>query len=180
MRQMKAIVVVGGLLGIGAMAAFAAAPEGAPRREGGRRMEQRLGLSPEQTGQIERLRSEFAKVRVKRRADIEVARIELGELMRAPKLDDQAIVAKAKVMGDLQAAQTRERIEHLLAMAKVLTPEQREKAHALMAERQRGGPGGRGGFLRGERGGFGDGGGPWQGRHGGRAPGVDNPGPDEQ
>jgi Spy/CpxP family protein refolding chaperone len=179
MREMKSIAVLGGLLGIGAIAAFAAAPEGAPRREGRHPMEQRLGLSPEQTGQIQKLRSDFAKVRVKRRADIEVARIELGELMRAPKLDDQAIAAKAKVLGDLQAAQTRERIDHLLAMAKVLTPEQREKASVLLAERHRGGRRGRGGFWRGEQGGFGDGDGPWQGRHG-RAPGADNPVPAEQ
>ena len=168
MRQARAIAILGGLLGVAAVAAIAATPEAAPRREGRRSFEQRLGLSPEQRGQMERLRDESAKGEAKRSAELTVARIELRELMRAPQLDDKAIVAKARVLGDLQAAQTRERIENRLAMAKVLTPEQREKVHGLMAERHRGGPWGRRGFFRDGHDRPGRDGGPWGDAHRGR------------
>jgi Spy/CpxP family protein refolding chaperone len=170
MRQMKAIVVLTGVLGVAAVATVAATADPAPRREGRRPFEQQLGLSPEQVTQMERLRDEFAKTQVKRRAEVSVAHIELRELMRAPQLDDKAIVAKAKVLGDLQALDTRARIEHRLAMAKVLTPEQRAKAHGLLAERHRGRAFGHRGFFGG---GPGRAGRPWGGGHAGPPDGGD-------
>jgi Spy/CpxP family protein refolding chaperone len=174
MRQAKAIVILGGLLGAAAVVAMAAAPEAASRREGHGRLERRLGLSPEQASQMERLRGEFAKAQVRRHADIAVAHIELRELMSAPQLDEKAIAAKAKVLGDLQAAQTRERIENHLAMAKILTPEQRAKARDFMAERHRGGAWGRRGQERG-----GHEGGAWWGGHAGR-PDAGDPAPEHE
>jgi Spy/CpxP family protein refolding chaperone len=178
MRQVRAIAILGGLLGVAAAAAIAATPEAAPRREGRRLAEQRLGLSPEQRGQMERLRDEFAKAQVKRHAELAVAHIELRQLMSAPQLDDKAIVAKAKVLGDLQAAQTRERIENRLAMAKVLTPEQREKARGFMEGRHRGGPWARHGFSRDGQGRRGHDGG-WGGGHAG-GPGMGDPAPEHE
>jgi Spy/CpxP family protein refolding chaperone len=179
MRQARAIAILGGLLGVAAATGIAATPEAAPRHEGRQAFGQRLGLSPEQRGQMERLRDEFAKAQAKRRAELTVAHIELRELMRASQLDDKAIVAKARILGDLQAAQTRERIENRLAMAKVLTPEQREKFRGLMAERHRGGPWGRRGFFRDRQGRSGGDGGFWGGGHAGRPDGGD-PAPEHE
>jgi Spy/CpxP family protein refolding chaperone len=134
MRQSRSIAVFAGALVIAGAMTLAATPEAADQgRRGG--FAQRLGLAPEQAKQMEQLRAEFAKARVKRRAEIEVARIELMELMRAPQLDDKAVLAKAKLLGDLEAARTREQVEHRLSMAKALTPEQREKARGLLGER---------------------------------------------
>jgi Spy/CpxP family protein refolding chaperone len=134
MRQSRSIAVFAGALVIAGAMTLAATPEAADQgRRGG--FSQKLGLAPEQAKQMEQLRTEFAKARVKRRAEVEVARIELMELMRAPQLDDKAILAKAKLLGDLEAAGIRERVEHRLSMAKVLTPEQRAKARDLLGER---------------------------------------------
>jgi len=97
-----------------------------------------LDLTADQTREIRDLRVEFRKAQIQRRAALQVARVELGELLAAPKLDEGAIKAKARALGELQAAQVRARVEHRLAVAQVLTPEQRERARDLLADGRRG------------------------------------------
>jgi Spy/CpxP family protein refolding chaperone len=97
-----------------------------------------LSLTPEQTGEIRRLGAEHRKEQIRQRAALQVARLELAELLAAPTLDEKAIQAKAREIGEQQAAQVRARIEHRLGVARILTPEQRERAQRMSAWRQGG------------------------------------------
>jgi Spy/CpxP family protein refolding chaperone len=128
-------------VGIAVAAAWLAA--GAPAEAQGRRgrgpgwdqgrLVARLDLTADQARKVANLRAEHRKGQIQRRAALRVAQIELGELLGAAKLDEAAIKAKAHEIGDMQAAQLRARVEHRLAVAQVLTPEQRERARGLLA-----------------------------------------------
>jgi Spy/CpxP family protein refolding chaperone len=154
----------------------AARSEGGPGPEGGRgprfdvaRMQAELGLSDEQVAQLQKLRSDNRSQSIRRRADLRIAQGELNDLLRAEALDDNAVNAKLKQVTDLQAAATRARVEHRLALRRVLTPEQLTKMESLMRQHVRGDGPRRRGFR-----------GPRPGGETGGAPGPDpGPGSDE-
>jgi Spy/CpxP family protein refolding chaperone len=100
-------------------------------RRGPARLVDRLDLSAEQAREMRQLRSSHRKEQVRQRAALYVARLELADLLAAPKLDEAAIQAKAGEIGEKQAAQVRARVEHRLAVARILTPEQRERAQGM-------------------------------------------------
>lgn len=133
---------------IGVLAAGSAFAQAGPqaRGEAARQpraaVQDKLGLSPEQRAEMEKLGVAFRKEQIRARADLQVARLELRELLSAPTIDDKAVMAKAQEFSQLQAAQTKRMIEHRLAFAKILTPEQRQKARELGLHR--GWQGGRG------------------------------------
>ena len=104
---------------------------------------ERLTLTSEQRAEVRRLGMEMRKEQIKRRAAAHVARIELGQLLAARELDDQAIAAKTRELVEAEAALTRGRVEHRAAVARVLTPEQREQSRDLrqMRRHARGGRG---------------------------------------
>lgn len=120
------------VLGTG-LAAWAASPEG-PR--GRVTLPERLGLSSDQVDAWRKLRSDQQKASVQRRADRQKLQIELRDLLSAPTLDEAAVRAKARQLGELQAAAMRERVEGRLALRKLLTPEQAEKLRDAGLERQ--------------------------------------------
>jgi Spy/CpxP family protein refolding chaperone len=91
------------------------------------RLKEALALSDAQVASIEKLMSEQRKTAVRQRADQEIARMELEELMRADTLDEKAVDAKIRQVTELQAAALRSRVEQRVAMRKVLTPEQFQK-----------------------------------------------------
>lgn len=72
------------------------------------------------------------------RADIEVAEMELGALWRAEKLDGKAILAKARQLSDLRGKLGLAEVDHRLAVAQVLTPEQRKAMGPGMGHGRRG------------------------------------------
>ena len=136
---------------------------GGPRGPRGPRHEaiaKELGLTPDQTARLEKLRVDFQKARIQQRASTQIARLDLRQLMQASTVDEKAVMAKVHELSDLQAAGLKARVEHMLAMRAVLTPEQREKLKALRHEH---------GFGQGRRGGRP---GMWQGgqRHEGGGP----------
>ncbi len=150
------------------------------------RMKAELGLTDEQSAKLHQIFTDSKKASIRARADLEVKRMELHELMMADKTDREAALKKAAEISDLRGQMMRQHIETMLAAKAVLTPEQQKKMHALMAEhmsRRGEGPQGRPGFgHRGE--GFRGPGGP-QGPGGpGGAPGGPPkefaPEPDEQ
>ena len=91
----------------------------------------RLGLTADQRKELQRLRVEMRKEQVQRRAAAQVARIELAQLLAARDLDDKAVATKTRELVDAEAALTRTRLEHRAAVARVLTPEQRERARGM-------------------------------------------------
>ena len=116
------------------------AQERGPGRAAGRpdqaRIEAELGLSPEQSAQLRKMRVEGRKQAIRQRADLAIARIELQELMDAPVVDQKAIDAKVKAVSELQTAALKARTEQRLALKRILTPEQQEKMKQLRQQRR--------------------------------------------
>ncbi len=137
-RQVIAMVGVAGLVG----ATVVAQPR--PARQGPRtgadpaRLEEALGLDPGQVQQLRQLRGEQQKAAIRQRADLEVARLELQELLSAETVDERAVAAKTDALAKLQTAALRARIDSRLALRKVLTAEQARKLEQLRRHAPRG------------------------------------------
>ena len=110
-----------------ALARLAANPE----------MREKLGLTAEQTGKITQQTSEFRKASIRSRADLEVKRVELEDLLRAENPDRAAIDRKLDEIGAARLADTKARFHYRMAMRDVLTPEQRTKLRQMREERGR-------------------------------------------
>ena len=148
-------------------------PVGRPGRPSLAVLQGEVGLSADQTAQLEKMWADESKQGIRRRADLAIARLELEELIEAPTVDEKAVAAKIREVSDLQAAALRARTDQRLAMRKLLSPEQQAKMKQVMRRnraergprparawrgRRPGGPGasasppppGRGGPLAGE------------------------------
>jgi Spy/CpxP family protein refolding chaperone len=100
-------------------------------------MKERLGLTEAQVSQIEKLRTDERRAAIQRRADTQLARLELEQLMKADPVDEKAIATRVKQLTDLHGAALRARVDGRLALKRILTPEQHEKLRQLRAERPR-------------------------------------------
>jgi Spy/CpxP family protein refolding chaperone len=86
-----------------------------------------LGLDEKQKEAIKEIKSRMMKDSIRKRADLEVARIELRDLLDKDQVDMNATEATLKKMASLQ---TDMRLSHIKAMQEIktkLTPEQRIK-----------------------------------------------------
>ncbi len=101
---------------------------GLRRGRGIERMKERLGLSDEQTKQIRGILRESRKKSIKIRADLRVARIELGEFVTQEKVDKGTIDAKLGQIGQLRQQRLRLRTAVVLATRDLLSPEQMKNA----------------------------------------------------
>jgi len=134
-----------GIVGVAAIVAVAlatsVAAQGRPGRgmqpQGPERMKEALGLTEQQATDAEALHLRFRRESIQRRADLQLARLDLRELMKAATLDDKAIAVKVKSLQDLSAAAVKARVDQHVAFLKLLTPEQRTKLEALRAEHPR-------------------------------------------
>jgi Spy/CpxP family protein refolding chaperone len=99
------------------------------------RMKEALGLTDEQSEKLRQIFSESKKSSIRARAELQVKRMELHEIMMGEKTDREAALKKAAEISDLRGQMMRQHVETMLAAKAVLTPEQQKKAHALMAER---------------------------------------------
>lgn len=106
-------------------------------RGGPERMQQRkdfteeLGLSAEQQEKIRQIKLAAHKQNIEQRAKLQLARLELHELMQADSPDQKQIEAKLAELSKLREAAMRNHVTTFLEMQKVLTPEQRKKAKDL-------------------------------------------------
>jgi len=146
----KQVLAVVGVLAVAGLA-FAQAPAPAQDRQrgqgpagvpGGRmgmggpaQMAEALGLTDQQKAQIEKLRADQQRAAIKRRADQKLAKFELGELLKAQTVDEKAVALRIKELTDLHGAAIKAHVDHLLAMKKILTPEQQEKMKQMHANR---------------------------------------------
>ena len=101
-------------------------------------MRERLGITDAQVEQLRTLRRTAAKSGIRNRADWAVKRIELEELLEADKPDRTLIDKKLREIADLQYGMLKARVDTRLALAGVLTPEQRSKLRSMMRQRMRG------------------------------------------
>jgi Spy/CpxP family protein refolding chaperone len=131
-----------------------------------------LGLSDEQVARLHKIGVDAQKASVQTRADMQLRRIELRELMRADNPDHDAIMAKLDQINALQGKTEKQRVEMMLSARGVLTAEQLKKLKTFMENRGAGAAPG-GGRMMQRRGGPGRPGGP------GGAPGGSTPKPQE-
>ena len=138
---------------------------------GPEKMDQLLNLTDEQESKIEKLRGEMQRTMVQNRSKIQIARIDLRELMDADTPDRGAIEKKLKEISDLQVKQRMAMFDHRADVEKLLTPDQKKiwkehRGEGRMEARQR--------VMRrmGGRAGFGPGCGPECGLGCGPGPGA--------
>lgn len=115
-----------------------------------------LGLSPAQIDTLRKLMIDSQRDAIKRRADVELARLDLRTLMMPDPAnpnkpsDLPKIEAKVREIEKLRADGSIARIRSMEQSRQTLTPEQREKLRAMFTERwQRGPQGPRSGAGRG-------------------------------
>jgi Spy/CpxP family protein refolding chaperone len=85
-----------------------------------------LGLSEQQTQKIDDLSLNHRKNAIKLQADLKIAELEMRSLMGGDPSDSD-VRKKAKAVSQLREKLHETRIEHMLALRKVLTPEQQKK-----------------------------------------------------
>jgi Spy/CpxP family protein refolding chaperone len=115
------------------------------------RNQKELGLSPQQVSSLQQLGMDAGRASIKRRADAQLAKLDLFALMRAEPVDMTKVEAKIRDIERLKADGAIARIRTNEAAKAQLTPDQREKLKTLRAARwQRRGGGEDGGDGTGE------------------------------
>jgi len=97
---------------------------------------EKLGVTTEQVAKIRQQESDFRKAEIRNRADLEVKRIDLNDLLAADKPDRAAIDSKLQEISTAQLTLEKSRIDYRLNMRDALTPAQRQKLRDLMNERR--------------------------------------------
>lgn len=109
-----------------------------------RRLREALELTDEQAEQLRKINVDTRKTTVQKRADLQVSRIELNELLRSENPPRAQVEQKVREITQLQGDLMQTRVDALLSARAVLTPEQQQKAQELRSQ-------GRRGFRRGGR-----------------------------
>ena len=89
-------------------------------------VKERLNLTEEQTNKFGKIYSAYRKEVLKKRADIEIAEIELGELLKTKEADEKAIEESANNLESLRSDLNISRIKALLKTREFLSDEQYE------------------------------------------------------
>jgi Spy/CpxP family protein refolding chaperone len=103
---------------------------------------QQLGVTAAQAATIRQQESDFRKTEIRNRADLEIKRMELNDLLSADKPDRSAIDSKLQEIGAARLAMEKSAIDYRLTMRDALTPAQRQKLQQMMAQRRGPAPGG--------------------------------------
>ena len=96
---------------------------------------QQVGITDEQAATLRKQEADFRKTEVRDRADVEVKRIDLKELLAADKPDRAAINAKLQEISAAQLSLQKSAIDYHLTMRDAITPAQREKLRELLRNR---------------------------------------------
>jgi Spy/CpxP family protein refolding chaperone len=104
-------------------------------------MRQQVGITDEQAATIRKQEADFRKTAIRDRADLEVQRIDLKQLLAADKPDRAAINAKLQEISAAQMSLQKSAIDYRLTVRDAITPAQREKLRQLMRDRWRDGRG---------------------------------------
>jgi len=90
-----------------------------------------LGLTQEQKEKIRSARLEFQKEKIRLKADLKIAKLELRSLMADEKADKATIFQKIEEIGTLRTRLAKSQVEQKLALRDILTKEQRDKLKEL-------------------------------------------------
>jgi len=124
----------------------------------GPQLAERLKLTDEQRTRMRDIMDQQRRHAIQSRADLQIARLDLGKLMRADDPDASAIDAQIDKLARLRADLAKSRVASLMEAREVLTPEQRDQLKQMRQHPGMGrgrGPGGPG--RPGGPGGSGDG-----------------------
>jgi Spy/CpxP family protein refolding chaperone len=94
-----------------------------PRRD----IKAELGLTEVQQGDIRKAMESARRDRLRKSTDLKIASMDLKSLLRAEKVDDKAVAAKLAEAQAAQGALLKLRVDTVLAMKRILTPEQQKK-----------------------------------------------------
>jgi Spy/CpxP family protein refolding chaperone len=100
-----------------------------------------LNLTDQQAERLHQIAVDSEKSSVKTRADLELRRIELRELLRADNPDHDAVMKKVQEVSELRGQMMKQHVETLLTARSVLTPEQQKKLRSFRENRGVGGLG---------------------------------------
>jgi Spy/CpxP family protein refolding chaperone len=89
-------------------------------------MMKKLNLTEQQQTQMRKLRADLEKKNIQTSSKIQLARIDMKELMLADKPDRTALEKKLREITDLQHQRKLDRLDHMLAVNALLTPEQQK------------------------------------------------------
>ncbi len=92
-----------------------------------------LGLSETQKADLQKVREGTRRERIRKTTDLRIARLDIQSLLRAEKVDEKAVAARLAEAQAAQGALMKLRIDSVLAMKKILTPEQQKKMAGLRA-----------------------------------------------
>ncbi|RMF91367.1 MAG: hypothetical protein D6736_05325 [Nitrospinota bacterium] len=109
-------------------------------------VQEELGLTDEQVSALEQIRIERLKEHIRRKAAIQVAELELRELLAMDKVDLAKVEAKIREIEKLRADKRIVEIQLHEKAKRMLTPEQRQKLRSLERRMAMMGPPGRGGM----------------------------------
>lgn len=97
-----------------------------------------LGLTEEQVEQLRKIKMDARKTAVRKRAEMQINRIELKELMRSEDPPRKQVKQKVQEISHLWGEMMEARIDCLLSIKSVLTPEQHRKTQELSSQKKRG------------------------------------------
>ncbi|OGS47071.1 MAG: hypothetical protein A2539_08220 [Elusimicrobia bacterium RIFOXYD2_FULL_34_15] len=100
------------------------------------RLKEKLNLTDEQVGKLEKIGLDYEKDNIRREADMQILRIELGEIIRKDKPDFSAAREKIKKISELQLESKLKMIDCMEDGYNVLTKEQQNKLLQLKEERK--------------------------------------------
>lgn len=99
-------------------------------------LREELGLTDEQVSSLRTLAFDGAKSGLRTRSELMLKRLELEELLQAEEPDSAAIDQKLRELADARYTHMKQRIEHRLAVRRLLTPEQRQKLRKMRLRRR--------------------------------------------
>ncbi len=92
---------------------------------------ERLGITPEQASKIRTQTFDFRKTEIRNRADLQIKRLELRNLLSATNPDRSAINNKLQEISAVRLAQAKSAIDFHLDMRAALTPDQQQKLQQM-------------------------------------------------
>ncbi|MBI5426879.1 MAG: Spy/CpxP family protein refolding chaperone [Nitrospinae bacterium] len=95
----------------------------------------KLGLTPDQVAQIEKLRFEYKKQAIQSGADHEIAHLEMDKLAHSATVDEAAMHALADKIAGIKSKSIHAMVDAKIAVLKLLTDEQRKKVSDLHSKR---------------------------------------------
>ena len=104
-----------------------------PRRD----IREELGLSDVQKADIRKSVEGARRERLRKSTDLRIAQMDLRSLLRAEKVDEKAVTAKLAEVHAAQGALMKIRVDSVLSMKRILTPEQQKKVSEMRQGRGR-------------------------------------------